>query len=77
MTYLVRVKLQNKKGEVITSEIVAGDDAVENYVLNSYQFRRALEERGITSKTKTKYDSWREAKVLSVDIIKEIKGLNG
>lgn len=76
MIYLVKVKLQNKRGETITSEIVAGDEAVDSYVLNSHQMRRALEERGITSKTKTKYDSWREAKVLSVDIIKEVRGLS-
>lgn len=76
MIYLVKVKLQNKRGETITSEIVAGDEAVDSYVLTSHQMRRALEERGITSKTKTKYDSWREAKVLSVDIIKEVRGLS-
>lgn len=37
--------------------------------------RRALEDKGITSKQKTKYDSWRDAKVVSLDVIKEIKGL--
>lgn len=76
MIYLVKVKLQNKKGETIVSEIVAGQEAVDTKKLSSYQLRRALEERGITSKTKTKYDSWRESTLISLDVIKEIKGIS-
>jgi len=68
--------LKNKKGDTITSEVVVGQLAIDTQTLNDYQTRRALEDRGITPKQKTKYDSWKEAEVVSVEIIKQIKGLS-
>jgi hypothetical protein len=76
MIYLAKATLKNSKGEVIVSEIVCGQTAIDTQTLNDYQMRRALEDRGIIPKQKTKYDSWRDAKVVSVEIIKSIKGLN-
>lgn len=35
---------------------------------------RALQDAGISSKQKTKYDSWRDSVVINLDVIKEIKG---
>lgn len=35
---------------------------------------RALENAGITTKQKTKYDSWKDSVVINLDVIKEIKG---
>jgi len=75
MIYLANATLKNKKGETITSEVVVGQLAIDTQTLNDYQTRRALEDKGITTKQKTKYDSWRDAEVVSVEIIKPIKGL--
>jgi hypothetical protein len=46
-----------------------------DYELTEYQRNRALSCAGIERKTKTKYDKWKDARLLKIDIIKEIKGI--
>lgn len=76
MIYLAQVKLMNSKKEILVSEVVVGQDAVDTKTLNDYQMRRALEDRGITSKQKTKYDSWKDAKVVSLEVIRSTNGIS-
>jgi len=75
MIYLTRATLRNSKGDTITSDIVSSQESIDTNTLNDYQMRRALEYKGITPKQKTKYDSWKDAKVIRLDIIKEIRGI--
>lgn len=74
MIYLAKVTL-GIPSEKIVSEIVVTDKSIIDYELSEYQKNRALSCAGIEKKTKTKYDKWKDAKLLKIDIIKEIKGI--
>lgn len=76
MIYLAQVTLKNSKNETMVSEVVVGQQAVDTKTLNDYQMRRALEDKGITSKQKTKYDSWQDAKVVALEVIKSTNGIS-
>lgn len=75
MIYLAKVTL-GIPTEKITSEIVITEKSLIDYELSSYQMSRALSCAGIEKKTKTKYEKWKDAKLLKIDIIKEIKGIS-
>lgn len=75
MIYLAKVTL-GIPNEKITSEIILTDKSVIDYELSDYQRQRALSYAGIDRKTKTKYDKWKDARLLKIDIIKEIKGIS-
>lgn len=74
MIYLAKVTL-GIPSEKIVSEIIVTDKSVIDYELTDYQKQRALSYAGIERKTKTKYDKWKDAKLLKIDILKEIKGI--
>lgn len=74
MIYLAKVTL-GIPSEKIVSEIIVTDKSIIDYELTDYQKQRALSYAGIERKTKTKYDKWKDAKLLKIDIIKEIKGI--
>ena len=74
MIYLAKVTLWIPS-EKIVSEIIVTDKSVIDYELTDYQKQRALSYAGIERKTKTKYDKWKDAKLLKIDILKEIKGI--
>jgi hypothetical protein len=61
--------------EKIVSEILVTEKSIIDYELTDYQSQRALSCAGIDRKTKTKYDKWKDARLLKIDIIKEIKGI--
>jgi hypothetical protein len=75
MIYLAKVTL-GIPTEKITSEIIITEKSLIDYKLSSYQMSRALSRAGIDKKTKTKYEKWKDAKLLKIDIIKEIKGIS-
>ena len=75
MIYLANVTL-GIPNEKITSTIIITDKSIIDYELSSYQRSRALHYSGIDKKTKTKYEKWKDAKLLKIDIIKEIKGIS-
>lgn len=74
MIYLAKVTL-GIPSEKIVSEVIVTDKSVIDYELTEYQKNRALSYSGIERKTKTKYEKWKDAKLLKIDIIKEIKGI--
>ncbi len=74
MIYLAKVTM-GIPSEKIVSEIVVTEKSIIDYELTDYQRQRALSCAGIDRKTKTKYDKWKDARLLKIDIIKEIKGI--
>ena len=74
MIYLARVTL-GIPSEKIVSDIIVTEKSIIDYELTDYQKNRVLSCAGIEKKTKTKYDKWVDAKLLRIDIIKEIKGI--
>lgn len=74
MIYLAKVTM-GITSEKIVSEIVVTEKSIIDYELTDYQRQRALSCAGIDRKTKTKYDKWKDARLLKIDIIKEIKGI--
>jgi len=74
MIYLAKVTL-GIPSEKIVSEIIVTEKSLIDYELTEYQRNRSLSCAGIERKTKTKYDKWKDARLLKIDIIKEIKGI--
>lgn len=74
MIYLAKVTL-GIPSEKIVSDIIVTEKSIIDYELTDYQRDRALSYSGIDRKTKTKYEKWKDAKLLKIDIIKEIKGI--
>ena len=74
MIYLARVTM-GIPSEKIVSEIIVTEKSIVDYELTDYQRQRALSCAGIDRKTKTKYEKWKDARLLKIDIIKEIKGI--
>lgn len=74
MIYLAKVTM-GVLSEKIVSNIILTEKSIVDYELTEYQRQRALSCAGIDKKTKTKYEKWKDARLLKIDIIKEIKGI--
>jgi hypothetical protein len=75
MIYLANVTLVNDNRDKLTSEIVITSESIQSNSLTDYQKSRALHYAGIDRKTKTKYDKWKDSRLLSISIIKQINGI--